>query len=87
MPMSIKNKIKQKCYYINKSELIAFTYREIEISQLLHQMPLNKIAEKLNLSPYTINYYINTLKHKLKCATIKEIINKLNAIDFFIDRN
>ncbi len=60
-----------------------FTRREAECMTLILQQASHKqIANKLNLSIRTVEFYILNLKTKLQCASTIELIEKVKLTDF-----
>lgn len=52
-----------------------FTYREAQCMVLfINGKTVDKVAERLHLSPRTVEYYLNNMKSKLKCRTKSELI-------------
>lgn len=58
------------------------TQRELEcMLGFLNGNTINQVAHKLDLSPRTVEFYLNNMKRKLKCRTKTELINKFNQLD------
>ena len=60
-----------------------FTPRECEI--MLSAMcgdTMQQSAIKLGLSPRTVEYYINNMRHKLSCENKKQLIHKVKHSNF-----
>lgn len=81
--MKIPNLNKKKYFLkrtglIDKQSLIPdFTLREVEcISFLFKGKTAPQIADILNLSPRTVEYYIENIKNKLDCTSKSETIEK-----------
>jgi DNA-binding NarL/FixJ family response regulator len=75
--------IKKRTYLGESYPGIYFTVRETQIATLLRQKNYREIAEHYHLSKRTVEYYIETIKYKLKCADKKHLIAKLEIINFF----
>jgi DNA-binding CsgD family transcriptional regulator len=56
------------------------TYREAQCIQLMLQgLTMKLIGHTLDLSPRTIEYYLNNVKQKLNCRNKKELIKMIHA--------
>jgi|GEM_PF-2043827 len=70
-------------YQIEETAGLYFTQREGEcVMQLLRGKTMNEIGETLQLSPRTIEYYLNKIKKKLNCKKKKEIIEIVSQTNF-----
>lgn len=49
---------------------------------LLKGFATKQIAQRLNLSPRTIEHYINIIKQKFNCSTRQDIIEKINSLEW-----
>lgn len=71
----VKNQTKQEMFKDHFIETTELTPREIEVIQLLSEdFTSEEIADKLNVSPHTINTHRRNLKKKLKVSTIAGLI-------------
>lgn len=62
---------------------VYFTQREAEcMVLLLRGKTINKVAEKLGLSPRTVEFYLKNMKIKLGCRTKFELIDLIYESDF-----
>ena len=60
-----------------------FTRREAECMVLLLKgKTINSVADRLKLSPRTVEYYVKNMKSKLGCRTKFELIDMVYASDF-----
>lgn len=73
-----------KMYYLGeKFKDIYFSKREADcMCHLLSGKSFNGIAENLNLSPRTIEFYIKNMKKKVDCHTKFELIELVMGSDF-----
>ena len=79
----LKSKQKRRCsmYTLGKQfQDIYFSKREAEcMVYLLKGKSIKAVAKRLNLSPRTVEYYIENMKKKLDCKT------KFDLIDLVMD--
>lgn len=62
---------------------IYFTNREAEVMvQLLQGKTLGAVANMLQLSPRTVEFYVKNMKAKLACRTKSDLIGKVFSSDF-----
>jgi len=62
---------------------VYFTKREAQImSYLLSGLNTTQVAEKLELSRRTIEFYINNMKAKIKCRFRSDLVSEVQASDF-----
>lgn len=62
---------------------VYFTQREAEcMVKFLKGKTLSKVAEELQLSPRTIEFYLKNMKVKLGCRTKFELLEKVYKSDF-----
>lgn len=75
---------KSKSYNLGpKYNSTYFTQREAECMVLLLQgKTVNRIADLLNLSPRTVEFYLKNMKTKLGCRTKFELIELVLESDF-----
>ena len=67
----------------NKYGRVYFTKREAECMVLLLKgKTINGVANNLNLSPRTVEYYVKNMKSKTGCRTKFELIDRVYASDF-----
>lgn len=60
-----------------------FTYREAQCMVLfINGKTVDKVAERLSLSPRTVEYYLNNMKSKLKCRSKSELIGRVMQTQF-----
>jgi len=60
-----------------------FTPRECEIMlSALCGDTMRQSAVKLGLSPRTVEYYINNMRHKLSCESKKQLVHKVKQSNF-----
>ncbi|MCK4608603.1 MAG: helix-turn-helix transcriptional regulator [Gammaproteobacteria bacterium] len=84
-PQRILNKRrKQKMYFLgNNFKGIYLTQREAEcMMQLLLEKSFSGAAEKLKLSPRTVEFYVKNMRKKLNCNTKFELIALVRDSDF-----
>ena len=62
---------------------IYFTARELQVSTHLRDKKYREIAILYGLSERTIEYYVTTIKYKIKCSTKIELIDKLDKLGIF----
>ena len=79
-----KPTVKSQRYYLaEESENIYLTGREAEtMVHLVLGKTIRETGEKMNLSPRTIEFYLNNVKRKLKVQRKTELIQKLLKHDF-----
>jgi len=59
------------------------TRREAEcMACLMRGETINKIAEKLNLAPRTVEFYFKNVKHKLGCRTKFDLLKTVTNSEF-----
>lgn len=77
-------KITYKSYAIGNSHPgVCFTKREAEcMVWMLRGKTINGVAEKLKLSPRTVEFYLKNMKIKLSCRTKSDLIGAIHASDF-----
>jgi len=62
---------------------VYFTQREAEcMMQILQGKTMNETADILNLSPRTVEYYLNKIKRKLNCHKKRDLIKLVSQTDF-----
>jgi len=62
---------------------VYFTEREAQtMMHVLLGKTFNATAEAMNLSPRTIEFYLDNMKLKLNCRTKQELIEKVMASEF-----
>ncbi|MBS0350976.1 MAG: helix-turn-helix transcriptional regulator [Proteobacteria bacterium] len=62
---------------------VYFTQREAEcVMQVLSGKTMNQTGASLNLSPRTVEYYLNKIKKKLNCRKKQEVIQLVSQTDF-----
>ena len=64
-----------------KSQRVKLSARQLEvIHEFLKGLTVKAIAQKLKLSPRTVESYLNILKNKFSCANKTELIIKLSEL-------
>ena len=73
-----------KRYYLGDAFFGAYlTLREAEtMTHLILGTTIRDTAISMHISPRTAEFYINNMKHKLKCRTRTELISKIMSSDF-----
>lgn len=62
-----------------------FTRREAEcMARFLKGKTLTRVAEDLQLSPRTVEFYLKNMKAKLGCRSKYELLEKVHASDFML---
>lgn len=83
---NIEMNLKKKFYLNNNYHKIFLTYREIQaLYYSVQGKSAKQIGKILNLSPRTIECYLDKIKKKLQCQTLKELSYKVitdNVFDY-----
>ena len=78
IPYKIVTKQKKQRYYLGDDYPdIYFTQREMQVISHIHHKTYKEIASIYGLSVRTIEFYMATIKYKLKCHNKKSLIEKL----------
>ncbi|MCK4609098.1 MAG: helix-turn-helix transcriptional regulator [Gammaproteobacteria bacterium] len=84
-----KKRRKRGMYFLGDNfKGIYFTQREAEcMMQLLQGKSFSGAAEKLNLSPRTVEFYVKNMRKKLNCDSKFELIAQVRDSDFLNNFN
>lgn len=75
---------KSERHYINENCGVYLTTREAEASRLLAQgRTIREAAQKMELSPRTVEFYLSNVRHKLGVQNKNELLQILYDNDFF----
>ena len=82
--IKIKPRRKLKMYSLGeKFKGIHFSRREAEcMAHFLRGRTVRSAADKLDLSPRTVEFYLRNMKRKLNCRTKSELIELISDSDF-----
>lgn len=82
-----KKRNKPSFYYLGKKHhSVYFTQREAEcMTAMISEKTNIKIGAKLNLSPRTVEFYLQNMKKKVGCRTKKELLCKVLDSEFFFN--
>lgn len=75
---------KSRRHYVKENGGVYLTTREVEVICLLAQgCTIRVVAEKMALSPRTVEFYLSNMRHKLGAQSKNELLKTLYENDFF----
>lgn len=75
---------KSERHYVRDSRGVYLTTREAEASWLIARgCTIREVAQKMSLSPRTVEFYLGNVRHKLGAQNKNELLQILYDNDFF----
>lgn len=80
----LKNMVIKKIHIPTQTGEVSISQREFDcLKYAVKNLTLKEIAKFLNLSPRTVETYVNNLKYKLKCDTRTQLIDIVSQFNLF----